>query len=280
VPAMIRSIYAYHVQSNGWSDIGYNYLVDRFGRIWEGRYGGITKAVIGAHTGGFNTDSFGTSLLGNYTTEVPSAAMLTSLEQLFAWKLGSYYREPLGKATLRSGGGGTDKWPTGAYVDFNVVSGHRDAGNTSCPGNATYARMGQIRSAISDYLGTAFISPSASASEAEVGSTTPITVHATTRRSPVWTLDVLTSAGAIVRTFPGTTPDAVDVSWNLDDAAGVPVPPGRYTLRLTGTSADGDTALPWTSVVKVRVPALPKGSWMNPGQYAGAHRPAPSPSPS
>jgi hypothetical protein len=267
VPAMLRSIYAYHVKSNGWSDIGYNYLVDRFGRVWEGRYGGITRAVVGAHTGGFNTDSFGTSLLGNYTTEVPSAAMLTSLEQLFAWKLGAYYREPNGTATLRSAGGGTSKYPAGTYHEFDVVSGHRDAGNTSCPGNATYARMGQIRSAISTYLGTGFVSPVASSAQAAVGSPTPITVRATTRNNPVWTLDVLSSTGAVVRTFPGTTTQSVDVSWDLNDAAGIPVPPGRYALRLTGTSTDGDTALPWTSVVTVRFPSLPKGSWMNPRQY-------------
>ena len=268
VPAMLRSIYAYHVKSNGWSDIGYNYLVDRFGRIWEGRYGGLTKAVLGAHTGGFNTDSFGTSLLGNYTTEVPSAAMLTSLQQLFAWKLGAYYREPLGKATLKSGGGGTSKYAAGTMHEFDVVSGHRDAGSTSCPGNATYARMGQIRSAISSALGTGFISPSASGTVSQVGSKTPITVRATTRKSPIWTLDVLSSTGTVVRTFPGTNPEAVDVSWDLTDAGGLPVPPGRYTLRLSGTSTDGDTALPWTSVVTVRFPSIPKGSWMSPKKFA------------
>ena len=268
VPAMLRSIYAYHVKSNGWSDIGYNYLVDRFGRIWEGRYGGITKAVLGAHTGGFNTDSFGTSLLGTFTTAVPPDAMLGSLEQLFAWKLGAYYREPLGKATLRSGGGGTSKYAAGTYHEFDVVSGHRDAGNTSCPGTATYARMGQIRTAISGYLGTGFVSPAASDSVADFGSTTPITVRAGTRGGPVWTLDVLSSTGVVVRTFPGTAPD-VDVSWDMQDATGVGVPPGRYTLRLTGTSADGDTALPWTATVLVRMPSIPKGSWMRPGQFAG-----------
>jgi uncharacterized protein with LGFP repeats len=268
VPAMLRSIYAYHVKSNGWSDIGYNYLVDRFGRIWEGRYGGITKAVLGAHTGGFNTDSFGTSLLGTFTTAVPPDAMLGSLEQLFAWKLGAYYREPLGKATLRSGGGGTSKYAAGTYHEFDVVSGHRDAGNTSCPGSATYARMGQIRTAVSGYLGTGFLSPVASESVTEFGSTTPITVRAGTRGGPVWTLDVLSSTGTVVRTFPGTDPESVDVAWDLTDAGGVPVPPGRYTLRLSGTSADGDMALPWTSVVTVRFPAIPKGSWMSPKQFA------------
>jgi hypothetical protein len=147
-PAMIRSIYAYHVKGNGWSDIGYNYLVDRFGRVWEGRYGGITLAVIGAHTGGFNVDSFGTSLLGTYSTAVPSAETLTALEQLFAWKLGSYYRDPAVTASLRSAGGGTSRYAAGVTHTFAVVSGHRDAGSTSCPGDATYARMDTIRSAV------------------------------------------------------------------------------------------------------------------------------------
>ena len=278
VPAMLRSIYAYHVKSNGWSDIGYNYLVDRFGRVWEGRYGGITKAVVGAHTGGFNADSFGTAILGTHTTAVPSTATLTAVEQLFAWKLGSYYREPLGKATLRSAGGGTSKYPAGTYHDFDVVSGHRDAGNTSCPGSATYARMGEIRTAISDYVGVAFLDPVASDTTTYAGSGETITVKAGTRRAPVWTLDVVSSAGTTVRSFAGAPGDPVDVAWDLTDSAGTPVPPGAYTLRLTGTAADGATALPWTAPLTVRFPSIPKGSWMKPGTLAPGG-PAPTRSP-
>jgi hypothetical protein len=267
VPAMLRSIYAYHVKSNGWSDIGYNYLLDRFGRIWEGRFGGINAAVVGAHTGGFNTDSFGASLLGNYTTVAPSAETLTSLEQLFAWKLGSYYRDPDGKATLRSAGGGTSKYAAGALHAFDVVSGHRDAGSTSCPGDATYARMAQIRGAISDYVGAAFLDPVVSTSKTTFGSPTPVTVRATTRRSPTWTLDVVSETGMTVRSFPGASTETVDVSWDLTDGAGVPVPPGAYTLRLTGTSGAGGSVLPFNAPVTVRLPSIPKGSWMRPGQF-------------
>ena len=87
VPGILRSIYAYHVKSRGWSDIGYNYLVDRFGRIWEGRYGGIDRAVVGAHTLGYNDDSFAASAIGNYEMAQPSAAMLQAYATLFAWKL-------------------------------------------------------------------------------------------------------------------------------------------------------------------------------------------------
>jgi hypothetical protein len=99
-------------------------------------------------------------------------------------------------------------------------------------------------------------------------------VRAGTRRGPVWTLGVVSSTGVVVRTYPGTTSD-VDVSWDLQDSAGAAVPPGRYTLRLTGTSADGDTALPWSAPVLVRMPSIPKGSWMRPGQYADSGEPAP-----
>jgi hypothetical protein len=280
--AVIRSIYAYHVKSNGWSDIGYNFLVDRFGRVWEGRYGGIARAVIGAHTGGFNVDSFGTSLLGTFSTVAPPAATLTSLEQLFAWKLGSYYRDPAATASLRSAGGGTSKYPAGVSHTFAVVSGHRDAGNTSCPGDATYARMGTIRAAINRFLGTAFVSPSISATRVPVGSTTPVRlVAASARNAPSWRVDITTALGASVRSWTGTAADAITASWDLTDATGAPVPVGAYTVRLSGVSADGDSALPWSTTVVVGVPQIQKGAWLSPDRYStrfGAPAPAPSPS--
>ncbi len=87
MPAIIRGIYAYHTQSKGWSDVGYNFLVDRFGRIWEGRYGGVDRPVVGAHTLGYNDDAFAMSAIGNFETAQPSAAMLDAYGRLFAWKL-------------------------------------------------------------------------------------------------------------------------------------------------------------------------------------------------
>ena len=71
VPSLLRGIYAYHTQSRGWRDIGYNFLVDRFGRIWEGRYGGVTRAVVGAHTLGYNEYSFALSAIGNFDVKSP-----------------------------------------------------------------------------------------------------------------------------------------------------------------------------------------------------------------
>jgi hypothetical protein len=267
-PAVIRSIYAYHVKSNGWNDIGYNFLVDRFGRIWEGRYGGITRAVLGAHTGGFNTDSFGTSLIGTFTTTAPPAAALASLEQLFAWRLGAYYRDPTATATLKSAGGAA-KYAAGTFHTFAVVSGHRDAGNTSCPGDATYARMSAIRTAVSGYLGTAFVDPSVSATRVPVGSTTPLTIKAAgSLNAPAWTIDVSTVVGTTVRSWTGTADAPITASWDYTDAAGLPVPIGSYVVTLRGTSADGDTALPFSASVTIGQPLVPKGAWIKPRRYS------------
>jgi uncharacterized protein with LGFP repeats len=276
-PAVIRSIYAYHVKSNGWSDIGYNYLIDRFGRTWEGRYGGITRAVVGAHTGGFNTDSFGTSLIGTFAASPPPAVTLSALEHLFAWKLGSYYRDPAATAPLRSAGGGTSKYAAGTVHTFAVVSGHRDAGDTSCPGDATYARMGEIRAAINTFLGTAFVEPTISTTKVPAGSKTPLTFHAKARNAPTWTLDVTTPLGTSVRSWTGTAADPIDVSWDYTDASGSTVPIGAYVVKLTGSSADGDTALPWSTTLMIGKPQLGKGAWKSPGGYSTRFgSPAPS----
>ena len=67
-PAIVKGIQLFHVQGNGWNDIGYNFLVDRFGTIYEGRFGGVDRNVIGAHALGFNTESVGIALLGTYGT--------------------------------------------------------------------------------------------------------------------------------------------------------------------------------------------------------------------
>ncbi|TIC87904.1 hypothetical protein E8D34_06285 [Nocardioides sp. GY 10113] len=133
VPGIIRGIYAYHTRSRGWSDIGYNFLVDRFGRIWEGRYGGVDRPVVGAHTLGYNDDSFAASAIGNYETAKPSSAMISAYGALFAWKLSLH---------------GVDASSTSQYVtsrNFAAINGHRDAGSTACPGKYLYAKVGRIR---------------------------------------------------------------------------------------------------------------------------------------
>ena len=133
VPGMLRSIYAYHTQSRGWSDVGYNFLVDKFGRIWEGRYGGVARPVVGAHTLGYNDDSFAMSAIGNFETARPSDAMLRAYGALFAWKLGLAGIDPMDRSQNVSG------------TTFQAINGHRDAGSTACPGQHLYAKLPAIR---------------------------------------------------------------------------------------------------------------------------------------
>ncbi len=148
VPGILRSIYAFHVQGRGWCDIGYNFLIDKFGRVFEGRFGGTHNAVIGAHTGGFNTNSFGVSVIGTYTSAGLPAAARGALESVLAWKLGMYSQHPGANATLTSGGGANSRYPAGQVVSFRAVSGHRDAAFTECPGNQIYGQIPGIQSRV------------------------------------------------------------------------------------------------------------------------------------
>jgi uncharacterized protein with LGFP repeats len=148
VPGILRGIYAYHVLTRGWADIGYNVLVDKFGRAWEGRYSGdrgIASPVIGAHTGGFNTDTFGVSMIGNYDTADTPAAMIQTVAAVVAWKFSLYGVNPKGWTTLTSAGGGTSKYAAGETASVPTVLGHRDVGSTACPGRYGYAQLPVIR---------------------------------------------------------------------------------------------------------------------------------------
>lgn len=150
-PSVLRSIYRYHVKSSGWRDFGYNFAVDKCGNIYEGRAGGVTKAVLGAHTLGFNTKSMGIAVLGTYTSKNPPAAAVTAIAKLTAWKLGLFGRNPKGKVTLVSGGSG--KYKKGASVKLNVISGHRDGFATECPGSRLYKKLGTARTSSAQLQG-------------------------------------------------------------------------------------------------------------------------------
>ncbi|MFI9310394.1 peptidoglycan recognition protein [Streptomyces triculaminicus] len=142
--SVIRGIYRYHVVSSGWRDIGYNFLVDKCGTVYEGRAGGVAKPVRGAHTLGFNTNSMGIAVLGSFGKANPSAAAVDAVAAITAWKLGLYDINPAGSTTLVSGGGNLFK--KGTSVRLKVISGHRDGYSTECPGDRLYKRLGAARS--------------------------------------------------------------------------------------------------------------------------------------
>ena len=145
-PALIRGIFEYHVKTNGWNDLGYNFLVDKCGSVFEGRAGGVDLPVKGAHTYGFNSDSAGIAVLGDFQPGAgkPTAAALQAVSRVAGWKLGQYGGNPSGKVTLTAAGD-TGVWNTGDQATLNTVSGHRDGFATECPGDNLYAKLPEIR---------------------------------------------------------------------------------------------------------------------------------------
>lgn len=155
VPALLRSIYQYHTISRGWGDIGYNVIVDKFGRLWEGRYGGLGTSVIGAHASGFNQYTFGISILGNFDIAYVSWEALEAVAAVAAWKLSLYGVAPGTRTTLTSTGGGTSKFAEGTSVTLPMVFAHRDVGNTTCSGRYVYEYMDWIRNRVNTLIGNA-----------------------------------------------------------------------------------------------------------------------------
>ncbi|MER5212224.1 FG-GAP-like repeat-containing protein [Streptomyces sp. NPDC002838] len=150
--SIVRGLFAYHVDGNGWNDIGYNFVVDKCGQIFEGRAGGIDLPVQGAHTYGFNSYSTGITVLGDFEGNAakgipagrPTRAALESVARVAAWKLGQYGGDPKGTVTLTAKGD-TGVFDNGQQATLNVISGHRDAYATACPGANLYSKLGEIR---------------------------------------------------------------------------------------------------------------------------------------
>jgi hypothetical protein len=153
-PAHLRGIQAYHMVANGWCDIGYNFLVDRYGQMFEGRRGGIGRAVVGAHASGFNTNSTGIALIGDFTSSgVPDAAY-NALVYLLAWKL-SYHGVPAdGQVWVRVGANEGAYWPEGTIISLDRITGHRDVNATGCPGQFLYDLLPRLRADVAYVLAT------------------------------------------------------------------------------------------------------------------------------
>ncbi len=143
VAGLIRGMYRYHTKNLGWSDIGYNFLVDRFGRAWVGRAGGPARAVRGAHTLGFNSTSTGVAVIGNFELVRQAKVVETALVRLAAWKLNKYGRHPRGTVKVYSHG--SDRFPADRTVRLPVIDGHRDTNQTACPGTHLYQRLPNVR---------------------------------------------------------------------------------------------------------------------------------------
>ena len=149
-PKLVRGIYAYHTKSMKWPDIGYQFLVDKYGSIYEGRYGAVDTLPIGAQAGGYNTTTIGISAIGNLETGKPTTAMVDAIARVLAWKAYQHGLDPLGTARLTTGTStksGVHAKP-GEVVTVNVIQGHRDTNITACPGKYLYAKLPEIRTKV------------------------------------------------------------------------------------------------------------------------------------
>jgi hypothetical protein len=237
--AIVRAIQVYHVKGNGWNDVGYNFLVDKYGQVFEGRYGGMTRNVVGAHAEGFNTGSVGVAVLGNYTGTGITQAARDAVVQLVAWRLDVAHLDPL--STLSFISGGTRKFPRGVPVFLRAVAGHRDVGLTSCPGDRLYAELNALAGSISQTGLPKLYEPSASG---RIGG--PVRFRGRLSAPIPWTVTVTDAAGNRVGAGWGT---GMTVDWTWD-ATGAP--PGRYSWAIEA----GRDVLPATGTIGGRSAVL------------------------
>jgi N-acetylmuramoyl-L-alanine amidase/Cell wall binding domain 2 (CWB2) len=273
--AQVRAIYAYHTKSLGHSDIDYNFVVDRFGRIYEGRAGGIDLPVLGGHTAGFNEHTFAAVALGNFETFSPPAsdmdAIKDSFARLFAWKLGLSGVNPAATVQLVSAGyTKAIRYPKGSVATISATSSHQTVNYTSCPGKYLQAQLPSIRGMGAAYSDVVISAPSPAGQSITAGQRPDVTFVSEANRAVTWTAEILSPCSDTpVRTYTGATAGAgpIAVTWDFKDASGAPVLPATYTIRMTGSAADGTPVASVTSDLTL-APA-PGGAW---GPCANASR--------
>jgi hypothetical protein len=151
--AIVLGIARFHRNGNGWNDIGYNFLVDKYGQVFEGRAGGIDQPVVGAHTQGWNSFSTGVACLGDFTSVAQTPQGMDALARLIGWKMTLHAVPTQGTITMTSIGGAANRYPAGTAVTFERISGHRDGNTTSCPGDVLYTQLAQLRTAAARFAG-------------------------------------------------------------------------------------------------------------------------------
>jgi hypothetical protein len=239
---LIRGIYAYHVQGRNFCDIAYNFLIDRFGRVFEGRFGGIDQPVIGAHAMGFNTGSTGVAALGTFTSTKAPAKMLRAFKRLLAWRLDVAHLRPTAKAVMVSGGGSAQKFKKGQVVTLPVISGHRHTGHTTCPGSFLFRKLGPIRRAAETRGLPKIWNPARSTEALSLSLAQTVQLTTTLSEAMGWSVGITDAFGATVREFAGSG-SVVDVTWDGKRDDGVTaVVPGTYTVTIRAQRPGGAPA--------------------------------------
>ena len=249
--ATIRSIYYYHAVTLGWGDIGYNFLIDESGRIYEGRHSqnswdptlypvGPTGAdangngVTGAHAQGFNSGTVGVALLGTLTNQDATPAARSALEHLLAWEASSHGIDPQGASLYTNPVSGTQ-------ATFPNIAGHRDVNATECPGGTFYATLPTIRSDVA-----ALISGSPPPPDFQL-SASPASASVRRGASAYYTI-----SAALVNSFGGTLSFSASGLPSYSSATFTPptltLPPSGSTQLKVATSSSTPTG---TSTITV-----------------------------
>ncbi|MFF3726675.1 N-acetylmuramoyl-L-alanine amidase [Streptomyces erythrochromogenes] len=257
--AIVRGLHVYHVKTNGWRDLGYNFLVDKCGTLFEGRQGGVDQPVMGAHTYGFNSESTSVAVLGDHTTAGASPAALEGISKMAAYKLGQYDADMDGTTTLTAGAtqknyAGTS-FTAGQPYPFKTVSGHRDGFNTECPGHQLYPQLDTIRK-------------SGPAARLKIGAVNEKAIAAggTAKTPGQLVVDFSTSTAAPLVSSFELLVDGTPVATVAGDAtrAATMLSPGSHRVQIRATAKNGkvSTSLPVTVEADVSdvkyVPVLPK----------------------
>ena len=238
--AIVRGIEVYHVKGNGWNDIGYNFLVDRYGTVYEGRGGGMTRNVIGAHALGFNNGTVGVALIGNFQSAPPPPAMQAALVSLLAWRLDVAHLDPLSTVAYTSGG--NSKFHAGKVVLLHAISGHRDTGPSECPGNDAWALLPSIAHRVAATGLPKLYAPVVSG---KLGG--DVRFQARLSSSQPWTVTVESAAGALVAQQSGSS-SLVDWTWASAGAG-----KGPFVWKIAGSK----NLLPATGTLGGKLPVVP-----------------------
>jgi hypothetical protein len=238
---IVLGIAKYHRDTNGWNDIGYNFLVDRYGQVFEGRAGGIDRNVIGAQAEGFNTGSVGVALIGNYQAASVQPTAARALAALFAWRLDVAHVDPLGTVNWVSGG--NPRFKRGTTVTLRAISGHRDTGFTSCPGTRLYAKIPDLAHRVAAIGLPKLYAPTVKRS---LGGA--IVFGARLSQAESWTVTVRDAAGTVVARGTGR---GATIAWTWNSA-------GRRGGDYTWTMEAGPATRPAQGTLgRVPAPAPP-----------------------
>jgi hypothetical protein len=244
-PATIRSIYYYHAVTQGWGDIGYNFLIDETGNLYEGRHtfdyapgsspteeNSLGYGVTGAHAQGYNSGTVGIALLGTLTNQDAAPAARDALERLLAWETDHHAIDPQGASLYTNPVSGTQ-------ATFADIAGHRDVAATECPGGAFYGTLPVIRSDVAAMLGapapdfSLSVSPPSQSVVLGRAASYAVTVS---RAGGFMGSVALSVTGLPAGASASFSPNPATTSSSLAVQTSRSTPLGRYTLTITGMS--------------------------------------------